>query len=174
MNKKKLTIIFIIIAFLLCFLFHFVYDWFPNFITSIFFPVNESIFEHMKILFGSILTSTIIQKLIVKYKYEIINNIWFAGFFSAFLSIPIFLIMFLPIYYILGENLVITIIIMFITIVICGFVYYKIINKEKLNLNIFVFLFTFIVYSIFTFFTYFPLENNFFIDPTTKTYGINK
>ena len=50
MSKKKLMIITTLIAFLLCFPFHFVYDTFPNLITSIFFPINESIWEHMKLL----------------------------------------------------------------------------------------------------------------------------
>ena len=68
MTRKKLKILGIVLAFLLCFPLHFVYDKFPSFITSIFAPINESIWEHMKILFGSIIISGVIQKIIVLKK----------------------------------------------------------------------------------------------------------
>ena len=51
MSLKKLKILGVIMAFLLCFPLHFLYDKIPSFITSIISPVNESIWEHMKILF---------------------------------------------------------------------------------------------------------------------------
>lgn len=50
MSLKKLKILGVIMAFLLCFPLHFLYDKIPSFITSIISPVNESIWEHMKIL----------------------------------------------------------------------------------------------------------------------------
>ena len=53
------------------------YELFPNFIFSILFPVNESIWEHMKLLFGSIIVSGIIQKLIIIYRKGKVNNICF-------------------------------------------------------------------------------------------------
>ena len=33
-------------------LLHFVYDWWPNALTAIFTPVNESVWEHLKLLFS--------------------------------------------------------------------------------------------------------------------------
>ena len=39
------------IIFAMCFIFHFAYQVLPNFITSIISPVNESIYEHFKMLF---------------------------------------------------------------------------------------------------------------------------
>jgi len=49
--KNIKTILFSsIVIFILCSLFHFGYTFLPHFITSIFFPVNESIFEHLKML----------------------------------------------------------------------------------------------------------------------------
>ena len=174
MSKKKLKIVGIIVAFILCFPLHFLYNKFPSFLTSIFAPVNESIWEHMKILFGSILISGIIQKIIVIIKKIKINNIIFSNFIGAVASMPIFLVMFLPVYYFIGENFVVTIIIMFIAIIISGVISYIIMNKEDLKLeNITVFL-VIIVYIIFAILTYFPLENGLFIDPKNLTYGINK
>lgn len=172
MNKKILKIIGVIIAFILCFPFHFFYDKFPCFLTSIFAPVNESIWEHMKLLFGSIIVSGIIQKLIIIYKKEKVNNICFSNFIGALLSIPIFLILFLPIYFIIGENFILTISIMLLTIILSEIISYKIMNQKDFNMENKTIIFVIIIYSIFTLLTYFPLKNVLFIDPTNNTYGI--
>lgn len=174
MNKKKLKILGVVIAFVLCFPLHFLYDLMPNFITSIFLPVNESIAEHMKILFGSIMISSVIQKIIVIKKDLNIKNICISNFTGAVLSIPIFLLIFVPIYNTIGENMPITIFLMFITIVISQIISYIIINSKNLGLeNVTIFL-VIIVYIIFGLLTYFPPENDLFMDPTNLTYGITK
>ena len=174
MSKKKLKIIGGILAFLFWFPLHFLYDKFPNFITSIFAPVNESIWEHMKILFGSILLSGVIQKIIViKYK-EKYNNICFSNFIGAITSIPVFLIIFLPIYQIIGKNFIVTIIIMFIAIVVAEVISYVIMNKNDYNLEKTTIIFVIIVYVIFLLLSYYPLNISIFKDPETKTYGIKK
>ncbi len=172
MNKKILKIIGVIIAFILCFPLHFLYDKFPCFLTSIFAPVNESIWEHMKLLFGSIIVSGIIQKLIIIYRKEKINNICFSNFIGALLSIPIFLILFLPIYFIIGKNFIITISIMLLTIILAEIISYKIMNQKDFKMENKTIIFVIIIYSIFTLLTYFPLKNVLFIDPTNSTYGI--
>lgn len=172
MNKKILKIIGVIIAFILCFPFHFLYDKFPCFLTSIFAPVNESIWEHMKLLFGSIIVSGIIQKLIIIYRKGKVNNICFSNFIGALLSIPIFLILFLPIYFIIGENFILTISIMLLTIILSEIISYKIMNQKDFNMENKTIIFVIIIYSIFTLLTYFPLKNVLFIDPTNNTYGI--
>lgn len=172
MNKKILKIIGVIIAFILCFPFHFLYDKFPCFLTSMFAPVNESIWEHMKLLFGSIIVSGIIQKLIIIYRKEKVNNICFSNFIGALLSIPIFLILFLLIYFIIGENFILTISIMLLTIILSEIISYKIMNQKDFNMENKTIIFVIIIYSIFTLLTYFPLKNVLFIDPTNNTYGI--
>jgi len=169
MNIKKLKILGVLLAFLLSFIFHFVYDLFPNFITSIFFPVNESIWEHMKIIFGSILVSGVIQKIIVIKKKLNYNNICISNVIVAFLSILIFLIMFIPMYLLIGENLPITLIIMLITYIISQILSIYIIKKEDMNKENFAILLVIIIYIIFGILTYFPPNNNLFIDPITNT-----
>ena len=118
MTLKKTRIISTIGIFLLCFLFHFIYEWLPSTFTAVFFPVNESIWEHMKLLFSAVYFYGIIdyitlQKFNIKY-----NNFFTSLFISALTIIPIYLIMFLPIYYKIGENMVITIGIMLVAIII--------------------------------------------------------
>lgn len=173
MIKRNLKILGVIIAFSLCFLLHSLYDKIPSFITSIFLPVNESIWEHMKILFGSILIAGVVQKIIVIAKKEKINNICFSNFIAAISSIPIFLILFLPVYYVIGENIVVTIIIMFITIVIAELISYKIMNMDDFNLENKTIFFVIIVYIVFGILTYYPLKIDLFKDPTKNIYGIN-
>lgn len=174
MSKQKLKIWGAIFAFALCFPLHFLYEKFPNFITSIFAPVNESIWEHMKIIFGSILLSGVIQKIIVLTKKEPINNICFSNFIAALTAIPIYLIMYLPLFYIIGESMFLAISIMLITIVISQVISYKIINKDNLKLEKLTIIFTIIIYLIFTILTYNPIKSDLFIDPKNGKYGINK
>ena len=174
MNKKKLKIIGVIIAFVICFPLHFGYDKFPNFITSIFFPVNESIWEHMKILFGSIIISGVVQKIIILIKKEKVNNICFSNFIGAILSIPIFLIMFLPLYSIIGESMILAISVMFISIVIAEIISYALMNIRDYGMENKTILLVIIVYILFTILAYYPLEINLFLDEKDMIYGIKK
>ena len=173
MDKKKLKIISILIAFSLCFPLHFLYEKFPCFLTSIFAPVNESIWEHMKILFGSIILTGVIQKIFTIIKKEKINNICFSNFMGAIFSIPIYLIMYLPIYLIFGENMILAIIIMLITIIVAEYISYILMNEDEYKLEHITVIFVIAVYIIFALLTYHPFENSLFIDSKTSTYGIN-
>ncbi len=172
MKLRYLKLLGVIMAFLLCFLIHFLYDLAPCFITSVIAPVNESIAEHMKILFGSILLSGVIQKIIVKVKHLPYKNVCISNFTAALLSIPIFLVMYMPIYKAIGENLIITIIIMLIAIIIVEIISYLIMKKEDVKLENMAIIFTITVYTIFGILTYFPPEQELFLDPINLTYGI--
>lgn len=174
MNLKKLKIIGTILAFIFCFFFHFLYDIIPSFITSIISPVNESIAEHMKILFGGIMLSGIIQKIIVIKNKNNYKNICISNFIAAISSIPIFLLLFLPIYYAIGENFIVTIIIMFITIAISQIISYLITLKRDLKLENMAIIFTVLTYTVFGILTYFPPKTNLFMDSKNLNYGIKK
>lgn len=171
-TKINLKILGTVIAFLLCFPLHFIYEKVPFFITSIIAPVNESIFEHMKMLFTSIIFAGVIQKIIVKVKKLDINNICFSNFVAATLSIPIFLSMFIPIYLYLGENLPITIFIMLLAIIVAEYISYLIMNMKDLKMENITIIFTIIVYLIFGVLTYNPPINELFRDPITNRYSI--
>jgi len=174
MTLKKTKIISTIGIFLLCFLFHFIYDWLPCTLTAIFFPVNESIWEHMKLLFSAvcfygIIDYIILQKLNIKY-----NNFFTALFVSALTIIPIYLIMFLPIYYKIGQNMIITIGIMLIAIIISQVISYYILKAKDLDkLNIISFILIIITYIVFAYLTYYPIKNELFFDTEEEKYGLN-
>lgn len=165
MNKKKIKILCTIVAFLLCFPLHFLYDKFPCFLTSVIAPINESIWEHMKILFSSILFTGVMQKIITIIKHDNTNNICISNYTAAITSIPIFLILYLPLYYTIGENLLITIIIMLLTIIIAEIISYIIMNNDDLKLENITIIFAIITYIIFAILTYHPLNNDLFIEP---------
>ena len=173
MNLKKLKIIGTILAFIFCFLFHFLYDIIPSFITSIISPVNESIAEHMKILFNGIMLSGIIQKIIVIKNKNNYKNICISNFIAAISSIFIFLIIYLPIYNTIGENLPITLIIMLLVIIISQLITIKIIKlKKDLKMEKASIILVIITYFIFYLLTYYPPKISLFMDPKNHVYGI--
>jgi len=170
MYKKIILSSFII--FILSTLFHSLYNYLPCFLTSIIVPVNESIFEHMKMIFTSYMFYLLI-KILFNKKRE--NNLISSFVIASLFNIVIFLIIYIPIYLLFGEKLVVTLILYFITILISNYLMYKIQNK-KINskINKYSVYIIPLVYIVFTLFTYFPLKNMLFLDPTTNTYGIIK
>lgn len=170
MNIKKFVILNTIITFILCFIFHFMYDLSDNFIFSILFPVNESIFEHTKLVFISSIVSNII--LYKKYKFSF-NNYIVSILVSYIVYIIIFNSIWLPLYLNNIESFIFTIIWLFVSIFISNITYYlldKRFNNSDFNKISVVFLV--IIFLINTYFTFNPVENFIFIDPETKSYGI--
>lgn len=171
---KKIFIINTFLIFGLCFLTHFGYNKFPNDLTALFFPVNESIWEHMKMLFTTIILFHILELIYLYYKKININNYMLGMFVSALISIPIYLIMFLPLYYTIGENMIINFIILFITIAIAEYIYYKIINKKHIKYGRIITIIGIIIsYIIFGILTYNPPKYDLFFDTEKEKYGIN-
>lgn len=172
---KKSILINVIILFLFSFPIHFLYDLFPSFLTSIFAPVNESIFEHTKMIFTSLLLGQIIIYFIRKKKDLNTNNYIIKSYLATLFTILLFLILYLPIYYLFGENLIITLIIYFITIFIIECIMNKLFNKTfKRNYNILGIFLIILTYFTFASFSYNPIHINFFYDPIQKNYGILK
>ena len=143
--------------------------------TSVIAPVNESIAEHMKILFGSILFSGVIQKIIVKVKHLPYKNVCISNVVASLLSIPIFLIIYMPIYNAFGENFLLTIFLMLLVIIISQIITIFIINiKKDLHMENASILFVIIIYMVFAVLTYDPPEQSIFMDPIALNYGIKK
>lgn len=175
MNLKKIKILGIIITFIIAFPLHFLYNIFPNTITSIFTPVNESIWEHMKIIFTAQIIYTIIEYFILKhYKIKVSNQL-FNAFFISFISIPIYLIIYLPLYQIFKENMFISISLMFLIFTLAQYLSYIILTKPNIKyLNLISIPLIIICYSIFIKLTYNPPKNYIFYDTKNKIYGIEK
>ena len=174
MNLKKIKIISVFGIFIMCFIVHYIYEILPCSFTSIFFPVNESIWEHMKLLFTAITIYSLFEYILIKNFKILYHNFIFMMIFSSIIIIPIFLTIFLPVYNLIGENLIITIFIMLFSIIVTEFLSYFII-KMNLNwfMNYFSILLYIICYIIFGYLTYNPILNDLFKDPINNKYGVN-
>ena len=174
MNLKKIKILSVLGIFLLSFLSHFAYKLFPNIIFSFIFPVNESIWEHMKILFTSTLLYGIIDYLLLK-KYNIkYNNFNFQLYFTALIGIPIYLVIYLPLYNLLGESPFISISLLLIVYIITQIVSYNILKEKELKiLNIITIPVILLSYLGFIYLTYNPPHTYIFYEITEDKYSIN-
>ena len=173
MTLKKIKIISIFGMFTLCFLTHFLYNWFPNVLFSIFFPVNESIWEHMKMMTSSILSWSILEYFIYK-KYRINhNNFYLSLFLEVSLSIIIFLIIYLPIYHFTGSVFILNIIVLFISLYFINVISYYILCLRPLHKEVLGVIGIILLYIILGILTYNPPYNYIFFDKLENKYGIN-
>lgn len=78
-----------IYQFLLAVLFHFAYDVFPNPLFAILFPINESVFQHLKLFTYPIL----VTYLIFKNKRLSLSQTTLTIYISQFLTLSIFYIL---------------------------------------------------------------------------------
>ena len=170
---KKIKLIAIINIFILSFISHYIYDLFPSILISFFFPVNESIAEHMKIIYTSTLVYGLFDYLLLKYNNIKFQNFRLNLFLTSTLSIVIFLIIYLPIYTFFGEHLIITLIILLLTYVISQYISYIILTQKNYNhLNDLAVIFIILTYITFIIYTYNPPRNPLFFDTLNKGYGI--
>jgi hypothetical protein len=111
----------------------------------------------------------ILQKFKIKY-----NNFFTNLFVAGIAIIPIYLLMFLPVYYKIGENMVITIGIMLIAIIISQVISYYILKADDLDkLNIISLILIIMTYIVFAYLTYYPIKTELFFDTQDEKYGLN-
>lgn len=174
-NMKKTKIIITILAFILAFGSHFAYDFFPNTIFSILFPVNESIWEHMKLIATPILFMAIIEYIVYKRKNIDTGNFLLAYGISIPLGIIIYLILYLPLEIIFGHSLWIAILILLVIYGFIGFSSFYIMNYKNIKGgNIIGLGLIILLYGLFGLWTYNPPINKLFLDTQKNIYGIDK
>lgn len=143
-----------IIEFLIGCILHFMYDIFPYFVVALIAPVNESIFEHLKLVLYPMLFVDLF--LLIKYKNQKTYSLtsMLVGVLTGIMSVVL-------IYYFyrygLGiENLIFDIILLFVGILI-GNMMMIIVDRHHWNMNWYIILFIFIVlillFSIWTFYS---------------------
>ncbi|MFX1549302.1 MAG: DUF6512 family protein [Promethearchaeota archaeon] len=167
---EMLGIIFVV---MLGALFHFMFAllnyWSP---LGAIFPVNESVWEHLKLPFWPLIIFSLIEYNYIKDKA---NNLILGKTISFIISISTILIVFYSYTAILGTELLIVDILSFVLGVIIGqLVSYKILMKEQLSkLYIKASWIILIGFGIlFAVFTYFPPHLPIFQDSETGLYGI--
>ncbi len=163
---SKKNIFMIIFLFLLSFLWHFMYDWFPSVLTSIFFPVNESIWEHMKIIFYCLFIGSVLEKKG--------NNYYLNILVKPLVGVLFYLIIFIPLYLIFGESMFISISLMLFTYIIMELLGIKISKQEELNIKALPIIIIILISILFSILTFYPLHNFLFFDSVKLGYGILK
>lgn len=169
MKNFKYILISSIIIFVLCFPAHFLFDIIENDIIAAFFPTNESIFQHMKMVFSCFFIFYfglfIIRK---RLKYE---NIFLTNLISSMTTIILFLIIYIPTYLRFGENMIFTFILLFLTIIVGQYISSRFLKKKDYKqIEVLSIILIAIVFIISGYLTYHPIESFIFWDPEHETY----
>ena len=169
----KIEIISTIFIIILGVLFHFTFEWSNgNVFVGTFTPVNESIWEHLKLLFFPMVIT-----IIVGYFYEgkNIENYLCAKTFGIIISMIFTIIAYYTYSGVIGRNIDVVNIIIFIFAVIMGqYVSYKKIKSKFYCNNLVSIIILVIIYLYFLVFTFYPPQIGLFKDPVTGTFGIYK
>ncbi|MHA2392689.1 MAG: DUF6512 family protein [Promethearchaeota archaeon] len=152
---------------------HFVFEWSGYWAPiGIIAPVNESVWEHLKLSYWPLIFSSLIEYRFIKDKAK---NIIIAKTAAVFV-IPILTVLFFYAYTtIFGvESLAVDIISFYIFIVIGQLISYKIMSSSPISklfswIALIAFISLGIIYIVFT---YFPPLLPIFLDSGTGTYGI--
>lgn len=166
-----MSIISLIIVIALGTLGHFVFSWTNSILFALFFPINESIFEHMKLtffpfLFVGLFRYTKLEK--NKYFLKLVISSLIGT-----ICIPILYYFYTSF---IESSPIINIIIFIISCVVQEFIFYKLMNSDKEYsignpegiISIFTISLAFIV------FTFYPPRFELFKDPNDLTYGYFK
>ncbi len=170
--KAQLAVI--LFSLILGTLLHFTYEWSgENLFVGSFSAVNESVWEHLKLVFYPMLIATIVEYFFVK---DVANNYVEAKTIGIFTAISFIVVAFFTYSGIIGTSIIVIDILLFIISIILGeYVAYRLMKREDestvttevLSIVILVFLL-----MCFVIFTYLPPEVNLFRDVTTGVYGI--
>lgn len=172
----QIEIAVVIICLLLGTLLHFTYQWSgKNAFVASFSAVNESVWEHLKLAFYPMLLVAIIEYFLVK---EITNNYLEAKTIGIFSSLSFIVVSFFSYTGIIGTELFLIDILIFIVSIIIGeWVAYKLMRRENestLQSKILASGITIFLLICFIVCTYYTPEVNLFRDFTTGVYGIDK
>ena len=172
---KKIKIVGVFISFILAIIFHFIYGWVPNSVISVIAPVNESIWEHMKLIVTPSIIFSIFEYFIYKKKDIVFDNFILSYAISCILGIIVYLLLYIPLNDIFGHKAYIAISLLFLILIFVQIVSYYIMNKSNIKHSSDVgILLILIIYFAFGYLTYHPPKINLFYDYMNKGYGIIK
>lgn len=166
-HLKRYTVIGIIFVLITGSLAHFLYDWSgENYIVGLFVPINESVWEHMKLLFFPMLMYSLFIIFKFRKTYTCITSSLCFGILIGTLLIPIFFYAYTSI---LGKNIFMFDIGTFIlSIIIAFWLSYKLTSSCRLEpIMLLLCCLVCVLFICFILFTYHPLDTKIFEDPAT-------
>lgn len=168
----KFQIFSIIFTMILGTLLHFTFDWSGgNLFVGAFSAVNESTWEHLKLLFFPMFLTTIIGYL---YIGKNTNNFLCAKIIGIIISILFTTIFFYTYTGIIGTNFsILDIGSFFVAVLLSEYVVYKILLSNFLCNTKVAFIILIILLFCFIIFTYTPPKIGLFKDPITSSFGIS-
>ena len=179
MEKKKIIrfqIFSVIFTWILGTILHFLYEWSgDNKIIASFSAVNESTWEHLKLVFFPMLITTIVGFLVIGKDNK---KFWCAKTIGIILAMSFIIVFFYTYTGIIGTNFAILDIgSVFVAVILGEYVAYKIMTndeyKQKCNKRIAV-IGLICILLCFIIFTYLPPHIGLFKDPISNGYGIQK
>ncbi len=153
--------------------FHFFYDWSNHSkLFAAFFPVNESVWEHLKLGHWAVITFSIVEYFTI---YKKVNNFFLAKAIGSYIISLTILLIFYSYYTFIGKNIVIVDILSYIIgVAICQFISYKIYQlKNSKNLNYIGITVLIITSVLLIYFTFSPPKLDIFKDKRDNSFGIN-
>lgn len=171
----KAEMIGILFCFILGTLLHFAYQWSgENLLVASFSAVNESVWEHLKLVFYPMLLMAIIEYFFVK---KVVNNYMEAKTIGIFTAMSFVIVSFFTYTGIIGTHFLIMDILIFIISVILGeWISYRLIkrkNESTIQSKILASLITVFLLICFVVCTYATPTVNLFRDFATGIYGID-
>lgn len=160
----KLEIISTIVIMISGVLFHFVYEWSGNNnIVGLFTPVNESIWEHLKLLFFPMVISLIIGYFYVGKDYE---NYLCAKTLGIIVSMIFIVVFFYTYFGVVGKNIdFINISLFFVAVILGQYMSYRNIFSVKFCNNKKVIIYLIIMTILFMYFSFNPPDIGLFRVP---------
>lgn len=174
-NLDKKLIFFECASLVFCIVFsfinHYLFEWTKNCVLiAPFVPINESVWEHGKLLFFPFLFFSVFQS----FYFTKSKNFLFAKSLCLLLCTPVMIMFYYTYTGIIGYHVLIIDILIAVTIIIfMHFLSYKILTSEKTISCNFLYIIVIIIIFVFVIFTFFPPKIPLFMDSTTGLYGIS-
>ena len=172
MRIKTWQIITVIICIILGTLLHFTYEWSgENMTVGLFSAVNESTWEHLKLVFYPMFLMAIIGYFIIGKRSD---NYWFAQALGILVAIIFIIVFFYTYTGIIGQNFAPVDIGTFIVAILLGELatYKLLISRKSYNAELISIIFLIILFLSFILYTFNPPQIPLFQDPISGGYGI--
>lgn len=173
MNYKTYCKIGAIFTIIVGTLLHFAYDFFgESDFVAIFSAVNESTWEHLKLLFFPVMIFAVAEYFIYGKNY---SNFWASKIISLLIGMLAIVVIFYTYTGIFGNNGIANIVLFISSVILTYWLNCRFLDKGSFNspvINNIAFAAAVVLFILFWIYTFYPPILNLFKDPVTNGYGI--